>query len=60
MEVILVISLILGVIVVNAGQRLFMKVIGADAMFFSIKTKILLIIIAAALIYEFIGNLFGM
>ena len=57
---ILVVSLILAVIVVNAGQQLLMSILGADTMFFSIKTKLVLIIEAAIFIAGFIGKLFGM
>ncbi len=57
---ILVVSLILAVIVVNAGQQLLMSILGADTMFFSIKTKLVLIIVAAIFIAGFIGKLFGM
>lgn len=43
--IILIISLVIAIPLVNAGQRLFMKVIGIDGMFFSVKKKVIAIII---------------
>lgn len=40
-----IIALVIAVILVNAGQRLFMRIMGADGMLFSIKKKIIAIVI---------------
>ena len=50
-----VISAILSVIIVNIGQKLFMRLIGADMMFFSWKQKIKAYIIVGGLLYLMIG-----
>lgn len=41
----LIITLVIAIILVNAAYRLFMKIVGADGMFYSIKSKIIAIII---------------
>ena len=40
-----IITLIIAIILVNAAYRLFMKIVGADGMFYSVKSKIITIII---------------
>lgn len=40
-----IITLVIAIILVNAAYRLFMKIVGADGMFYSIKSKIIAIII---------------
>ena len=40
-----IIARVIAVILVNAGHRLFMKIMGADGMLFSIKGKIIAIIL---------------
>lgn len=50
-----VVSAILSVIIVNIGQKLFMRFIGADVMFFSWKKKIKAYIIVGGLLYLMIG-----
>lgn len=40
-----IIALVIAVILVNAGQRLFMRIMGVDGMLFSIKKKIIAIVI---------------
>ena len=49
------ISAVLAVIIVNVGQKLFMRFIGADMMFFSWKKKIKAYIIVGGLLYLLIG-----
>ena len=40
-----IVAFVIAVILVNAGQRLFMKIMGADGMVFSIKKKIIAIVL---------------
>lgn len=47
----LAISMILGVIIVNKGYRLFMKITGADYMLYSRRTKFALYILVGGLIW---------
>lgn len=49
------VSAILAIIIVNVGQKLFMKLIGANVMFFSGKSKITAYIIVGGLLYLTIG-----
>lgn len=56
---ILIVSLVLAFIVVNAGQQLLMKIMGADTMFFSMKTKLVFVFVAFLVIFGLIGKLFG-
>lgn len=52
--IILIISLVIAIPLVNAGQRLFMKVIGIDGMFFSVKKKVIAICVVAIIITSLI------
>ena len=49
------ISLVLAIILVNLGQRLLMKLVGADVMFFSIKSKLIAYFVVWLLMMGFIG-----
>ena len=40
-----IITLVIAIILVNAAYRVFMKIVGADGVFYSIKSKIIAIII---------------
>lgn len=57
--IILIISLVIAIPLVNAEQRLFMKVIGIDGMFFSVKKKVIAIIIVWLIIAGFGLKIFG-
>ena len=57
--IIFIASLIVAGIIVNAAQRLYMKIIGADAMFFSGKKKIIAIFVVGMLITALIISAFG-
>ena len=61
--IIFIVSLCVAIPLVNAGQRWFMKIVGVDSMFFSIKKKIIAIIVVALIITSvvvgLILNIFG-
>ena len=57
--VIFIISLFVSYKLVNGAYRLYMKLTGADVMFFNGVTKIFLIVCIAAAIASFILKLFG-
>ena len=57
--IVFIISLVLSVIIVNAAQNFYMKMIGADAMFFSGKKKLIAILVVALLIAGFAINALG-
>ena len=48
--VLFIISIIVSVIIVNGIQRLYMKAMGADVMFFRGKSKLIAIIVIALLL----------
>lgn len=54
-----VVSLVVATIIVNGAYQLFMKLIGADAMFFSAKTKLVAIVVVALLIMGTVVKIFG-
>ncbi len=56
--VVAAVCLILSIILVNGAYRLFMKIIGADAMFFSQKTKIVVIIVVFMIILSLVNYVF--
>lgn len=58
--IIFVISLVASSILVNKAQQLFMGFMGADGMFFSMKAKLIIIVIVALFIAGIIGKIFGL
>ncbi|EHL15065.1 hypothetical protein HMPREF9629_01998 [Peptoanaerobacter stomatis] len=63
MEIVGIIILILGfvasVIVVNAAYRLFMRLLGADSMFFNVKKKLIAIVVVWLVISGSLLKFFG-
>lgn len=57
--IIFIISLGIAIPLVNAGQRLFMRIIGVDGMFFNVKKKVIAIIIVWLIIAGFGLKIFG-
>lgn len=57
--VIFVIAFVASVKIVNASYQLFMRLLGADAMFFSAKTKLIAIVIVWLMISGLGLKLFG-
>ena len=57
--IVFIISVILASIVVKLLRRLFMSIIGADAMFMQTKTQIILIVFVALCIFAGVSKLFG-
>lgn len=57
--IIFIISLVAAVFIVNSAQQLYMKVIGANGMFFNGKTKLIAIFVVALLLAAFVINIFG-
>lgn len=55
-----VISLVVATIIVNAAQQMYMKLIGADMMFFSGKKKLIAIFLVGLVICGAILKLFGL
>lgn len=57
--IIFIIALIVAALLVNKVQQLYMKMMGADVMFFNGKKKIIAILIIAIVLTAFVINLFG-
>ena len=55
--IVFIVSLCVAIPLVNAGQRWFMKIVGVDSMFFSIKKKIIAIIVVALIITSVVVGL---
>ena len=58
--IVIVISLILAVIITNGAQQFFMKIMGADVMFFSMKKKLIAIIFITIMLTGIIAKTFGL
>ena len=58
--IILIIAFVASVIVVNAAYKLFMRLLGANAMFFSVKKKLIAIVVVWLIIGGFGLKLFGL
>lgn len=57
--IILIVSFVLGSIIVNWAQRMYMKLMGAETMFFSGKKKLIGILIVSIIVFSLIAKLFG-
>jgi len=57
--VVIIVSLIVAIVIVNGAQRLFMKMMGADVMFFKMKTKMAAIFIIFVIVAGLLAMLFG-
>lgn len=57
--IIFIVALVIATIIVNKAQQIYMKIIGAEAMFFSGKKKLIAILIIGLLITGLIYKLFG-
>ena len=53
-------SFIVAAVIVNKVQQLYMKLMGADMMFFSMKKKLIAIVVVGILIFGLVGRLFGL
>ena len=53
------ISFVIASIIINKGQQIFMKLIGADRMLFSVRSKMTAITVTAILIFAVIENFLG-
>lgn len=58
--ILFIISLVVATILVNVAQQLYMKLIGADRMFFSGKKKLIAIFVVGLLILGTVVQLFGL
>ncbi len=57
--VIFIISIVVSSVIVNKAQQLFMDFMGADGMFFSVKVKLIAILVLALLLAAIVCNVFG-
>lgn len=57
---IIVISLVVASVIVNAVQQMFMKFMGANVMFFDGKKKLLAIIVIALILTGLLVSFFGL
>lgn len=57
--VIFIISVVVSSIIVNKAQQLFMDFMGADGMFFSVKAKLIAILVLALILASVFCGVFG-
>jgi len=57
--IILILGFVASVIVVNAAYRLFMRLLGADSMFFNVKKKLIAIVVVWLVISGSLLKFFG-
>ena len=57
--IIFITSLVVSTIIVNKAQKLFMRVMNADVMFFSMKKKLIAIFVLGLLLCATIIHIFG-
>jgi len=58
--IIFIVSFIIAAVIVNKVQQLYMKIMGADMMYFSMKKKLVAIILVGVLVYSLFANIFGL
>ena len=56
---IIIVSLVAAVMIVNGAYRVFMRMMGSDVMFYSVKTKMIAIFVVFAVIAGTLAKLFG-
>lgn len=49
------VSAILAIILVNLGYKLVMKILGANVMFFSVRTKVALYVVVWLVLFSMLG-----
>lgn len=57
--IIVIVSLVSAIFIVNKAQQFFMKIMGIDSMFFSVRKKIFAIVVVFFLIGAAICAIFG-
>ena len=57
--ILFIISMGVATIIVNSAYQLFMKMMGASGMFFSMKKKLIAIFVVGIVIFGLVGRLFG-
>lgn len=57
--IVVVASLIAAICIVNWLYRVFVSIMGADTMFFSVKTKLIWYFVVWGLVYGVVGKLLG-
>jgi hypothetical protein len=56
---IFIIALVVSTVITNTAQQLFMRMLGMNAMFFSVKKKLIAIVVIAIVLSTIILQLFG-
>lgn len=58
-SIVFIVSFIISAVIVNKVQQLWMRLMGADMMYFSMKKKLVAIALIGLLIFGLIGALLG-
>lgn len=59
-SVMFIASFIIAAAIVNKVQRLWMKLMGADRMYFSMKKKLIAIVVVGIIVFGLIGSVLGL
>jgi hypothetical protein len=60
LTIIFIISFIIAAVIVNKVQQMYMKLMGADRMYFSMKKKLIAIVVVGILVFSLIVYFFGL
>ena len=60
LTIVFIVSFIIAAVIVNKVQQLYMKLMGADMMYFSMKKKLIAIVVVGILVFSLIGSFFGL
>lgn len=58
-SIVFIVSFIIAAVIVNKVQQLWMKLMGADMMYFSMKKKVVAIVLVGFLVFGLIGSVLG-
>lgn len=57
--IVFIVSFIIAAVIVNKVQQLWMRLMGADMMYFSMKKKLVAIVLVGFFIFVLIGSMLG-
>lgn len=60
LTIVFIVSFIIAAVIVNKVQQLYMKLMGADMMYFSMKKKLIAIVVVGILVFSLIVSFFGL
>lgn len=58
-SIVFIASFIIAAVIVNKVQKLWMRLMGADMMYFSMKKKLIAIVVVGIIVFGLVGSILG-